>query len=125
MTGAVKMRGTIGYPNVIGKEGNWQGRKTGTDTDHEDFQRLLANVYSWKINCAIVKDLSRLSRNYIDAGNLIENLFVRFNIRFISLAEGMDSLPQPRQRFQYHCADHQCYERSIQLSDLKENSVGI
>ena len=65
--------------------------KTGTDTDREDFQRLLANVYSWKINCVIVKDLSRLSRNYTDAGNLIENLFVRLNIRFISLAEGVDS----------------------------------
>lgn len=46
--------------------------KTGTDTDREDFQRLLADVYSGKINCVIVKDLSRLSRNYTDAGNLIK-----------------------------------------------------
>ena len=69
--------------------------KTGTDTDREDFQRLLADVYSGKINCVIVKDLSRLSRNYTDAGNLIENLFVRLNIRFISLAEGVDSYRNP------------------------------
>ena len=60
--------------------------KTGTDTDREDFQRLLADVYSGKINCVIVTDLSRLSRNYTYSGNLIENLFVRLNIRFISLA---------------------------------------
>lgn len=71
------------------------GGKTGTDTNREDFQRLLADVYSGKINCVIVKDLSRLSRNYTDAGNLIENLFVRLNIRFISLAEGVDSYRNP------------------------------
>ena len=69
--------------------------KTGTDTDREDFQRLLADVYSGRINCVIVKDLSRLSRNYTDAGNLIENLFVRLNVRFISLAEGVDSYRNP------------------------------
>ena len=69
--------------------------KTGTDTDREDFQRLLADVYSGRINCVIVKDLSRLSRNYTDAGNLIENLFVRLNVRFISLAEGVDSYHSP------------------------------
>ena len=69
--------------------------KTGTDTDREDFQRLLADVYSGRINCVIVKDLSSLSRNYTDAGNLIENLFVRLNVRFISLAEGVDSYRNP------------------------------
>ena len=62
--------------------------KTGTDTNREDFQRLLSDISSGRINCVIVKDLSRLSRNYTDAGNLIENLFVRLNVRFISLAEG-------------------------------------
>ena len=65
--------------------------KTGTDTNREDFQRLLSDISSGRINCVIVKDLSRLSRNYTDAGNLIENLFVRLNVRFISLAEGVDS----------------------------------
>ena len=69
--------------------------KTGTDTDREDFQRLLADVYSGRINCVIVKALSRLSRNYTDARNLIENLFVRLNVRFISLAEGVDSYRNP------------------------------
>ena len=69
--------------------------KTGTDTNREDFQRLLSDVSSGRINCVIVKDLSRLSRNYTDAGNLIENLFVRLNVRFISLAEGVDSYRNP------------------------------
>ena len=69
--------------------------KTGTDTNREDFQRLLSDISSDRINRVIVKDLSRLSRNYTDAGNLIENLFVRLNVRFISLAEGVDSYRNP------------------------------
>ena len=68
---------------------------TGTDTNRENFQRLLADIYAKKIDCVIVKDLSRLSRNYADAGSLIENLFVRMNVRFISLAEGLDSYLRP------------------------------
>jgi DNA invertase Pin-like site-specific DNA recombinase len=68
---------------------------TGTDTDRKDFQRLLADIYAKKINCVIVKDLSRLARNYTDAGTLIENLFVQMNVRFISLAENIDSYRNP------------------------------
>ncbi|MDR1701855.1 MAG: recombinase family protein, partial [Sporomusaceae bacterium] len=68
---------------------------TGTDTNREGFQNLLAAVMSRKINCVIVKDLSRLSRNYSDAGSLIENLFVQMKVRFISLAEGIDSYKKP------------------------------
>jgi DNA invertase Pin-like site-specific DNA recombinase len=68
---------------------------TGTDANRENFQRLLADVMSGKINCVIVKDLSRFARNYSDAGSLIENLFVQMNVRFISLAENVDSYKDP------------------------------
>ncbi|WP_195199084.1 recombinase family protein [Faecalispora jeddahensis] len=68
---------------------------TGTDTNREGFQKLLSDIYAKKVNCVIVKDLSRLSRNYTDAGSLIENLFVQMNVRFISLAEGIDSYLYP------------------------------
>lgn len=68
---------------------------TGTDTNRDSFQRLLSDIYAKKVNCVIVKDLSRLSRNYTDAGSLIENLFVQMNVRFISLAEGIDSYLNP------------------------------
>ena len=68
---------------------------TGTDTNREDFQRLISDIYAKRVNCVIVKDLSRLSRNYYEAGELIESLFVRMNVRFISLAEGIDSYQNP------------------------------
>lgn len=68
---------------------------TGTDANREDFQRLLADVMSGKINCVVVKDLSRFARNYSDAGSLIDNLFVQMGVRFISLAENVDSFTNP------------------------------
>lgn len=68
---------------------------TGTDADREDFQRLLSDVMSGKINCVVVKDLSRFARNYSDAGSLIDNLFVQFNVRFISLGDDVDSYKRP------------------------------
>lgn len=68
---------------------------TGTDTNRVGFQNLIADVMNQRINCVIVKDLSRLSRNYSDAGSLIENLFVQMNVRFISLSEGIDSFKDP------------------------------
>ena len=68
---------------------------TGTDANREDFQRLLSDVMKGKINCVIVKDLSRFARNYSDAGSLIDNLFVQMGVRFISLAENVDSYRDP------------------------------
>ena len=68
---------------------------TGTDTERESFQRLLGDVMTGKITCVVVKDLSRFARNYSDAGSLIDNLFVQMGVRFISLAEGVDSYLNP------------------------------
>jgi DNA invertase Pin-like site-specific DNA recombinase len=58
---------------------------TGTDSNRHDFQRMLNDIKAKRINCVIVKDLSRLSRNYIEAGQYLEYLFVDHDVRFISL----------------------------------------
>ena len=68
---------------------------TGTDADREDFQRLLDDVRAGNVNCVIIKDLSRLSRDYVEAGILIDRLFVQMNVRFISLYERIDSYKDP------------------------------
>lgn len=68
---------------------------TGTDSDREAFQQLLADIMSRKIDCVVVKDLSCFARNYSDAGSLIDNLFVQMGVRFISLAENVDSYKDP------------------------------
>ena len=65
--------------------------RTGTDSDREDFQRLLADIYAKKINCVIVKDLSRLGRNTIDTGYYIEQYFRIRSVRFIAVNENFDT----------------------------------
>lgn len=64
---------------------------SGTNFDRPGFQRMLDDIYNKKINCVIVKDLSRFGRNYTDSGYYTENLFVKLGVRFIALNNSYDS----------------------------------
>ena len=68
---------------------------TGTDFNRPSFQRLLNDIKENKVDCIIVKDLSRLGRNYIEVGNYIEQIFPIFNIRFIAINDVIDSFMNP------------------------------
>lgn len=69
---------------------------TGTDFNRPDFQRLLNDIKNGKINAIVVKDLSRLGRNYIEVGNYIEQVFPLYNIRFIAINDNIDSYKDPK-----------------------------
>ncbi len=64
---------------------------SGTNFERPDFKRMMDDVGSGRINCVIVKDLSRFGRNYTDAGNYLDNVFVRLKVRFIALNNGVDT----------------------------------
>lgn len=64
---------------------------TGTKFDRPDFNRMIADMRAGKIDCIIVKDLSRLGRNYLEAGDYLEKIFPFFGIRFIAITDGYDS----------------------------------
>ena len=68
---------------------------TGTDFDRPDFKRMLDDVTSKRINCVIVKDLSRFGRNYVEAGKYLEVLFPMLNVRFIAVNDMIDSILNP------------------------------
>ena len=68
---------------------------TGTDFNRPGFQRLLEDMRKGDINCVLVKDLSRLGRNYIEVGNYIEQIFPLFNVRFIAINDSVDSFKNP------------------------------
>ena len=68
---------------------------TGTDFNRPGFQRLLEDMKKGKFNCILVKDLSRLGRNYIEVGKYIEQIFPLFNIRFIAINDNIDSFKNP------------------------------
>lgn len=64
---------------------------SGSNAQRPDFQLMINLVESGKIQAVIVKDLSRLSRDYLLTGQLTEITFPSKNIRFISLNENLDS----------------------------------
>ena len=65
---------------------------TGTKFDRPEFNRMIADIRAGKINCVVVKDLSRLGRNYLEAGDYIEKIFPFFGVRFIAVTDNYDSL---------------------------------
>ena len=58
---------------------------SGMRMDRPGFLQLLQDVEEGKIDCVMVKDPSRLSRNYLEAGRLLEEWFVERRVRVISL----------------------------------------
>lgn len=64
---------------------------SGTTFDRPDFVRMMEDIHAGKVNCVIVKDLSRFGRNYTDAGYYLDNVFVRLKVRFIALNNGVDT----------------------------------
>lgn len=65
--------------------------KTGSDFERAEFLQMLHDIKSGKINCVIVKDLSRLGRNYLEVGTYIEHIFPLFGVRFIAVMDGYDT----------------------------------
>ena len=65
--------------------------KTGTNFERPAFQEMLRDIEAGKIQCVIVKDLSRLGRNYIDTGYYIQNYFPSYKVRFIALNKNFDT----------------------------------
>lgn len=64
---------------------------SGTTFNRAEFQRMLHDAETGKINCIIVKDLSRLGRNVIDTGYYAEIIFPKLYIRLISINDSYDS----------------------------------
>lgn len=65
---------------------------SGTNFDRPEFVRLMDDVRSGKIECIVVKDLSRFGRDYLETGYYIETLFPHLNVRFIAVTDDFDSI---------------------------------
>ena len=52
---------------------------------------MTTDIEAGRVNCVIVKDLSRFGREYIEAGRWIEKIYPALNVRFISVTDQFDS----------------------------------
>lgn len=64
---------------------------SGMTFDRPQWNQLMEQVKKRQVDCIIVKDLSRLGRNYIEAGDYLEKVFPFLNVRFIAVSDGYDS----------------------------------
>lgn len=64
---------------------------TGTNFDRPDFKRMITDIDNGLVDTVVVKDLSRLGRNYIEVGKYIEEIFPEKGIRFIAIGDNFDT----------------------------------
>ena len=65
---------------------------TGTNFDRPAFQRMLNDIKAGRINCVVVKDLSRFGREYINSGKYIHRLFPVLGVRLIAINDNIDTI---------------------------------
>ncbi|MDE7245706.1 MAG: recombinase family protein [Oscillospiraceae bacterium] len=70
--------------------------RTGTNFERPAFERLMEDVRTGKIDCIVVKDLSRFGRNYKETGNYLERIFPYLDVRFIAVNDNFDTLTAER-----------------------------
>ena len=72
---------------------------SGTNFERPAFKRMIKDIEQKRINLVLTKDLSRLGRNYIAAGEYTEIYFPGKGVRYIAVSDGYDStvmIPQAR-----------------------------
>ena len=64
---------------------------TGSNFERPSFKKMLEDVKAGRTNCIIVKDMSRLGRDYLGVGYYTDTFFPEHNIRFIAVNDCVDS----------------------------------
>lgn len=70
--------------------------RTGTDFDRPQFEKMMEEVRKGRVDCIVVKDLSRFGRNYKETGNYLERIFPFLGVRFIAVNDNFDTLTAER-----------------------------
>ena len=64
---------------------------SGIIFDRPAFKEMMQDVTNGEINCVIVKDLSRLGREYIETGRYLRRVFPAYGVRFIAITDNIDT----------------------------------
>ena len=94
---------------------------SGVNFDRPALLSMLEDVKLGKINCIIVKDLSRFGRNYIETGRYIQQIFPFMGVRFIAINDSVDSFKNPTSTntilvpFKNLINDEYCRDTSIKI----------
>ncbi len=64
---------------------------SGSNFDRPEFKRMISDIEAGRVNCVVVKDLSRFGRDYIESGRYLQKIFPALGVRFIALTDHFDS----------------------------------
>ncbi|MEN2125700.1 recombinase family protein [Streptococcus pneumoniae] len=67
---------------------------SGTNFERPSFQNIMQDIRDRRINCIIIRDLSRLGREYLEMGRLIDKVFPFLGVRFISVNDKLDTVKE-------------------------------
>ena len=76
----------FGFPLTLSDDGF-----SGVSFEREGLQAMLREVEAGNVATVITKDLSRLGRNYLKTGELIEIVFPEYEVRYIAINDGVDT----------------------------------
>jgi len=79
-------------PELIAKGVYVDNGETGVDFLRPAWSDMMSAIKSGKINCVVVKDLSRIGRSYLEVGEYLEKIFPMLGVRVIAINDGYDSL---------------------------------
>ena len=86
---------------------------TGTNFNRPDFKRMMNDIRNGLVGAVIVKDMSRLGRNYLMVGQYVEIEFPKHNIRFIAISDNVDSAKGMNDLLPIHNLMNEWYSRDI------------
>ena len=80
------------YPELMLKKIYTDNGKTGVNFERTAWNELIQDCRAGNINCIVIKDLSRLGRNYIETGDYLERVLPMLGTRLIAVNDCYDSL---------------------------------
>lgn len=86
---------------------------TGTNFNRPDFQRMMGDIEMGKINMVLTKDLSRLGRNHILTGQYTDIIFPQYDVRYIAVNDGVDTLNDDNDIAPFKNVLNEMYARDI------------
>jgi len=97
---------------------------SGANFERPSFIKMMDEIKSGRINCVIVKDLSRFGRNFVETGKYLEQIFPFFGVRFISVNDRLDTAKSSNDRvivpFKNLINDAYCRDISIKIRSQLE-----
>lgn len=117
LTKAAKEKGYVNLP-VFSDDG-----VSGVTMERPGFNAMLDAVKSGAVSAVFVKDLSRLGRNYIEVGRLMDDVFPEYGTRLVSVSEGIDTSEGESELAPFLNIMSEWYARDISKKRRLSNSV--